>query len=187
MKNVFLIGCVLLFVCAQGEETYVPLDEPNAVNFSIRNFGIKVEGSLSGVAGEIHFDPEHPERALFAVTLDATTVNTGIDLRDNHLRKEDFFNVDKYKTIKFLSSQVSKGVGPNTWVVKGKLTMKGISNEVSIPFTEASVPGDKLKFSGEFKINRKDFEIGGRSISMGDDVIITLEVLARKNELLLRK
>ncbi len=180
MKKILLLTCFLVSTGVHAQATYHPLDEQGTVTFSIRNFGVKVDGSLKGIDGEIYFDPERPESGKFRITLDAATINTGIDLRDNHLRKEDYFYVNKYRIIKFNSSKIYKGNSPNSWIVNGYLNLKGITKEISIPFTFDDVTENKFKFSGEFTIDRRDFEIGGRSISLSDDVTIKLDVMAMK-------
>lgn len=183
MRRIFLLACIVSSTLLQAQHVYLPLDNPNSVNFTIRNFGVKIEGSFTGLSGEIKFDKSQLNTSLINVTLDASSVNTGIDLRDKHLKKEDFFNVEKFKTIQFISSGLKKSAS-DTWIVTGNLSLKGHTKEVSILFKVDDSSPDHLRFSGEFKINRRDFNVGGRTIGMGDEVIIVLQVATRKKELL---
>lgn len=71
-----------------------------------------VEGTLSKLEGEIKFDLQNLSEALFDVSVDAKSVDTGITLRDNHLRKEEYLDVKNYSQIKFKSTGVVKGATP---------------------------------------------------------------------------
>lgn len=183
MRTLFL-AFLLAGSIVHAQELYVPLDKANSITFSIRNFGVKIDGSFGGLTGAIRFDTEHPESGVFNVSVDATSIDTGIDLRDKHLRKEDFFDVEKYKSIKFSSVGIKKASAPDTWIVKGNLTIKGHTQEISIPFKVDKSTADDLNFYGEFVINRNDFDVGGRSISLGDDVTVELKVMARRRDVL---
>ena len=72
------------------------MDEGSEVSLKIKNFGFNVKGTFSGPNGNIIFNPDSLEASSFDVTVDAKTVNTGIDQRDNHLRKEEYFDAEKY-------------------------------------------------------------------------------------------
>ncbi len=179
MKKILFFGILLFSGIAWSQTVYVPVDNPKAVTFSIRNLGVTVQGSFSGLAGEIHFDPAHPEAASFQVRVNSSSVNTGIDLRDKHLRKEDFLDVEKNPRIEFTSSGVNRGEKKDIWVAKGKLTLKGVTREVFIPF-EVEQRGMALVFSGEFKLNRRDFGVGGRNLGMSEEVTVKLRVTANR-------
>jgi polyisoprenoid-binding protein YceI len=167
---------LLLFVCTGSfmqAQTLKPVNEKGAVSFVIKNFGINTKGTLEGLKGEIQWNKTNPANSSFTVTLDAATVNTGVEARDNHLRKEEYFHVEKYPVITFTSTAVS-GTGPG-FNMTGNLTLKGITKPVSFPFT-VKEEGDGYLFEGNFTINRRDFGIGGNSLVMGDEVKVTLKV-----------
>ncbi len=134
-----------------------------------------VEGSISGLNGEIKFDPQNVLTASFNVSVDANSVDTGISLRDNHLRKEEYLDVKNYPRIKLKSKSVAKADKPNTWILTGELTIKKITKEISFPFTVSSYDGHN-NFKGEFRINRRDFGVGGKSISMADELRVLLNI-----------
>ena len=151
------------------------VNDPNAVKFKIKNFGVWVEGSFSGLKGEIRFDPLDPTNALFDVTIDATSIETGIDLRDKHLRKEEYMDIKNYPLLKFTSSSDVKGDKQNVWILSGHLTIKRITKEISFPFLFEQKDGHNL-FLGEFMVNRRDFSVGGKSLSMADELRVILNV-----------
>lgn len=168
-----LLMTVSFFVQAQALK---PVDEKDAVAFTIKNFAINTNGSFSGLKGAINWTPANLATASFNVTVDAATVNTHVDARDNHLRKEEYFNVAKYPTISFASMEVAAGEN-GTYKVSGNLTIKGITKVISFPFT-VKQEGSGYLFEGNFTINRRDFQVGGSSLVLGDEVKVTLKVHA---------
>ncbi len=173
MQNLFwsiLFACVSCTTIAQTK-----IDNSKGVTFEIKNFGLVVEGSIEGLKGEIKFDPQNVATTLFNVSVDANSIDTGISLRDNHLRKEEYLDVKNYPQIKFVSKSVVKGNRPNTWMLTGELTIKKITKEISFPFS-VSRQDEYNNFKGEFRINRRDFGVGGKSISMADELRVVLNI-----------
>jgi polyisoprenoid-binding protein YceI len=99
-------------------------------------------------------------------------------MRDNHLRAGDFFDVKNYPQIRFVSAKVSAAKKNGTLFVSGKLTMKGVTKDISFPFTAQPVQ-DGYLFNGGFTINRRDFKVGGGS-TVSDHLTVLLKVVARK-------
>ncbi|MFZ6010771.1 MAG: YceI family protein [Bacteroidota bacterium] len=155
-------------------QTFVPDDKESQVVFKIRNFGATVAGTFKGLKGNIHFDTTVVSNSKFDVTLDAKTVDTGIGMRDNHLRKKEYFGVDEFPRIRFLSTKVvSTKAGQG--LITGLLTIKNITKEIRFPFTYA-VKSGRPEFHAEFRLNRRDFSVGGGSISLSDEVTLILNV-----------
>lgn len=158
--------------------SFLPVDEGSAISFKIKNFGFNTDGSFKGLRGTIVFDPQNVAADSFDVSVDAASVNTDNNMRDDHLRKEAYFDVDKYPRIRFVSSSVVATDAGGHYRITGKLTIKGTTKEISFPFL-ATAAGDDFIFKGSFTINRRDFDVGGTS-SLGNEVTLTLTVLARK-------
>ncbi|MFT3678890.1 MAG: YceI family protein [Ferruginibacter sp.] len=177
MKILFTI---VYFWAATGiatAQTYHLRDDSSTVQFSIKNFGLTVTGSFKGLEGKIIFNPADAATASFESSVTAASVNTGNNTRDNHLKKEDYFDIQNYPRLTFVSSKVS-GNGQN-YIMEGKLTIKGITKSISFPFTvTATTTG--LRFTGQFRINRRDFKVGGGSLILSDELTVTLNVLAVK-------
>ena len=130
-------------------------DTKSNVTFSIGNMKFKtVEGTFSGMKGDVDFDKNNLKSSSFDVTIDVATVNTDNEKRDAHLRNEDFFEVEKYPTIRFNSTAVVKSKKEGYYIAKGKLTIKNTTKDVKIPFTYK----DKV-FKGTLKINRFDYAV----------------------------
>ncbi|MDN3547808.1 YceI family protein [Mucilaginibacter aquaedulcis] len=178
MKTIAIITLLVLTSVAAMAQ-YKPADKKSTVEFKVGNFGFDVKGSFTGIQGLINFDSKTPENGNMDITIDANTVNTDNALRDKHLKDEGYFDVKNYPNIHFQSDKVTAEGGKNgTYVVTGKLTIKGKSKDVSIPFT-AVQNNDEFLFKGSFKINRKDFGIGGTS-TISNELEISLNVYAVK-------
>jgi len=149
--------------------------EQSVVNFSIKNFGFnKVTGTFTGFEGTVQFDNHDHSNSNFKVCVDAATVDTGNKKRDEHLRKDDFFDVTNHQQICFTSTEITKlfnGNVGNKYYVKGILTMRGVQKKIEFPFTT-----DDSMFKGSFTIDRTDFGVGGNSGAMvGKEVEIEIK------------
>ena len=171
-----LLSALLLSPVFPYQTIYQPVGQLSSVQFSIKNFGFTVNGSFKGVSGKVVFDPAAPGNAEFDVAVDAGSVNTDNSMRDDHLRKESFFDTEHYPIIRLVSGKV--GFYRNgAYLLEGKLTIKGHTAPVSFPFTAAQVDGG-WRFKGSFIINRRDFEVGGSS-TVSDRAEINLDVTVK--------
>ena len=150
----------------------------SSVTFQIKNLGINVGGSFSGLKADINFDPEHPESGSIEASVQANTVNTDNDTRDNHLKSDAFFDADKYPEIKMKSVSIKHNSGSNYTGIFD-LTIKDKTNQVQVPFTYTENSNDG-EFKGTFKIKRTDYGVGGRSMVMANDVTISIDVTTSK-------
>ena len=158
---------------------YKPVDQGSAVQFKIKNLGFSVNGSFSGLQGNIQFDPAHPDQSLFDVSVDAASVNTDNSMRDEHLKKETYFDVKTYPRIHFQSTKISASNKTGTFIVAGKLTIKNTTKEISFPFSAVTTQNGYI-FKGSFRMNRRDFQIGGGS-TISDELELMLNVTAAKS------
>ncbi len=162
--------------------------DPNhsQVGFSIRHFFSKVPGSFTKYSGTIVYDAQKPASSSVKAEIQATSITTNNEKRDNHLRSEDFFFVEKYPTITFESTKVTP-VGDGKLMVEGNLTMRGVTKPATLDVTflgaGPSFAGEqRAGFEAVTKVNRKDFNIlwnkaldqGGTML--GDDVEIRIGV-----------
>lgn len=178
MKILISIAFLFGFFAFAKAQQYKPIDEKSEVKFTIKNFGINTGGSLSGLKGSIKFNPSEVAGSVFNVSVDVNTINTGIEGRDKHLKKDEYFDAEKFSTISFESTNISGN--QNGYTVSGKLTIKGVTKNVSFPFKAIS-ENNSLTLTGSFTINRKDFGVGGSSAVLGSDVNVSLKVFAVKS------
>jgi polyisoprenoid-binding protein YceI len=144
-----------------------------------------VRGQFGKTTGVIQQDDKDVTKSKAEITIDATTIDTRVDKRDAHLKSPDFFDVEKFPTITFKSTKITKGEG-NSLKVDGDLTMHGVTKPVvlKVEYTPETLAGGKTLrgVTATTKVNRKDFglnwnktiEAGG--VVVGDEVVITVEM-----------
>lgn len=157
------------------------------VNFSVRHMMIThVRGHFDKVTGTVELDEAAPERSSVEVQIEAASINTGVAMRDQHLRSADFLDAANYPYLTFKSTRVERS-GDNTGRIIGDLTIRGVSREVTLDVEyngRAKNPMGSLSagFTATTQIDRKDWrltyntaiETGGWAV--GDIVKIDLEV-----------
>lgn len=179
MKNLILsIACFFSVNLVFSQKTLTATDEGSKVHFVIKNLGFKTGGDLSGLKAVIKFDLANVAVWSFDATVQSSTIDTDNDTRDGHLKKAEYFDVTKYPTIRISSSKIQTTDQPGVYQFNGSLTMKGVTKPVQFPFKVNTSNGGYL-FTGNFEINRRDFGVGGSSVSMADNLKVSLSVLAK--------
>jgi polyisoprenoid-binding protein YceI len=153
-----------------------------SAQFSVRHLGIStVRGAFTKLTGAVQYDPAAPGKSSLEATIDATSVDTRVEMRDNDLRSPNFLDVQKYPTITFQSKKV-EAAGAGKLKVTGDLTVHGVTKEVALdvdgPTPAMKDPWGNLRMgaSATTKINRMDFGVSGRPGVVGDDITITLDI-----------
>ena len=158
----------------------------SSVEFAIRHLMIStVRGRFGGVTGTVELD-QNEKPTKVDVTIDMTSVDTRQDQRDNHLRSADFFDVEKYPTMRFVSTRIEGDVKGEFKLI-GNLTIKDQTREVTLDVTAEGVGNDpwgnyRAGFSAKGKVDRRDFgltwnqalEAGG--FVVGDEVKISIDL-----------
>jgi polyisoprenoid-binding protein YceI len=178
MKHLFLLTVVTAVAVAGVSQQYLPQDKASQVNFIVTNLGFDVDGSLKNINGKIIFDENNLAASSFDVTVETGTINTGNNTRDKHLRGKDYFDAAAHPQIRITSTRIARSVTAGSYVLCANLTIKGVTKEVSFPFKAMQETGG-IRFTGAFKIKRRDFSVGGRS-TISNDVDIKLNVFAKK-------
>ncbi|MEX2587157.1 MAG: YceI family protein [Actinomycetota bacterium] len=152
----------------------------------------KVRGQFLDFEGGFHLDAADPQASSAYLSIQAKSLTTGNEQRDEHLRSNDFFAMDQYPEIKFVSTQVEK-VDAESLRLTGDLTIRGVTRPVTVDFEYLGATIDpwnnlRIGFEGRTTINRKDWgvnwnaalEAGGVLVS--EKVTIELDISATKNE-----
>lgn len=163
-----------LFAIASAYPQVMTLsDHDSQINFVIKNFGLEVDGTLKGLSGQFIIREDTVEKSYFKASVRSETVDTGNSLRDKHLRGENYFDSKTFPVIRIESNKITRSSGQ--WRAVATLTMKGVSKTIEFPFT---VEGSKTAYilKGTFSINRRDFDVGGNSVSLSDTVEVRLRV-----------
>ncbi len=172
---------------ANAAENFL-LDPAHAsVLFGVSHLGFsKTFGRFNTVEGAFTLDAEAPEKSSVVVTMDAASLDTNHEKRDEHLRGKDFFDVSQFPTLTYKSTSV-KRTGDRTATVMGDLTMHGVTKSVPLEVTLVNTgpnPMDKTKtvagFSARGTLKRSEFGMAYATPVLGDDVEIIIEVDAIK-------
>jgi polyisoprenoid-binding protein YceI len=176
MKTLISFVFFITGILSLNAQQYKPVDDRSEVKFTVKNFGLNTPGTFRGLKGTIQFNPSNLSSASFDVSVDVNTINTGISMRDSHLKREEYFYTEKYSNISFVSTGVK--TANDGYIISGQLTIKGVSKDISFPFTAVTQNGGIL-FSGNFTINRKDFDVGGSSAVLSNNVDVSLKIFAQ--------
>jgi len=167
----------------------------SAAHFKVQHMMIAyVRGSLPAVQGTAVIDEKDITRSTINVTIDAASIYTGVEKRDAHLKSADFFDVERYPALTFVSRKVTEGTGGQL-KVRGDLTIHGVTKEVEL---QVARPSDAIKdpwgntrkgAKAKTTINRKDFGIvwnaildnGGLLIGEDVEIVIDLELIKLAN------
>lgn len=171
-----IIGLAILTLLAVTGMSFLlkPDYTKSSVAFKIKNAGIGVNGTFKTFETSIDFNEAFSGPSYIKATIQVESIDTGIEGRDNHLRKADFFDVAVYPTIKFESTKIRKSSN-GSFLADGKLTIKNVTKDVTIPFTYTGTAASGV-FEGALELNRLDYGVGGKSATMSDDVAVTLKV-----------
>ena len=160
----------------------------SSAEFKVRHMMISnVKGTFKGLSGVLELDESEPSRSRIQATVPITTVSTGDDQRDGHLKSADFFDADKFPAMTFQSTGVRR-TGAAEYAVIGDLTLHGVTRQASFAVEEISEQNKdpwgnvRIGLTATARINRKDFglawnatlETGG--VLVGEEVAITLDV-----------
>lgn len=182
-KLVHLVAVLVLASSAFAQAPSWKID-PNhtAAQFSVRHMGIStVRGAFTKVSGTADYDPASPAKASVDVTIEAASVDTRVEMRDNDLRSANYFDVAKFPTITFKSKSVQTA-GEGKLKIIGDLTIHGVTKEVALDVDGPSKPmtdprgNTHVGASATTAIKRTDFGVGSANPMIGDDITITLDV-----------
>jgi polyisoprenoid-binding protein YceI len=187
IKAVFSAAVLAAGMAGTASAAHYTIDpDHTTVMFKVRHVIGKVTGTFDKFVGEFDFEPGKPQVWQTSATIDASSINTKVAQRDKHLRSEDFFEVDEYPTLQFVSTKVTD-FKDNHAKLHGKLTIRDKTLPVTFDLEIAGAfkdPGgdQRAAFTATGRINRKDFgltwndvvETGG--VLVGDDVDIELDV-----------
>ena len=156
------------------------------VGFRIRHMVSQVKGQFTDFTGTFSYDPAAPDKSSVEAVIQARSVNTNVEKRDEHLRSADFFDVAKFPTLTFKSSSV-KSAGPGMLMATGTLTLHGVSKPAVLSIQGGDTVkdpwgGTRTGFTASTTINRKDFgmvwnkTLDNGGLLIGEDVKIEIEV-----------
>ena len=149
-----------------------------------------VRGQFKVYAGEVHLDEERPENSYAKIEIDAASVDSGNADRDAHLRTPDFFDLERFPKITFVSTKVEK-VEDDVYTLIGDLTINGKTNPVSVNWelNGTSVDpwgGFRVGFEGKTTVNRRDWGLAFQvaldkgGVLVGEKIKLEFDIAAVK-------
>lgn len=142
-------------------------------NYSVKFTSTDPSGVFTGLKGTVEFDEKNLKASKFDVTVDVASINTGNGMQNTHAKSAQWFDAEKYPTIKFTSSAISKTA--NGYEAKGTLDLHGVQKEVAIPFTFQN-----NTFTGSFEVSREDFNLNPSNAKAGKVIKVDLSVPVSK-------
>jgi len=180
----------LLLAAPAGAATWEADPAHSTVQFAVRHLMIStVRGAFTTFTATASGDPANPAAATIAASVDVSSIDTGNEKRDGHLKSPDFLDVAKFPTITFKSKKIEKA-GEGRTKVTGDLTLHGVTKEVVLevegPTAVIKDPMGNVKAgaSAKTRINRKDFGVtwnktmDGGGVMVGDDIDISIDIEA---------
>ena len=157
----------------------------SSVEFTVRHLMVsKVKGRFTTFSGTVTV-PENPLETVVRASVDVTSVHTGDEGRDAHLRTADFFEADKYPTMEFVSTGIR--AERDRYVLGGQLTLHGVTRDLDLDLEFNGVGpgidgGNRAGFTATGEINRRDYGIDitmpldGGGVVVGDRIKVILEI-----------
>lgn len=155
-----IVSALLLLAAAQvGAVEYGPLvAEKSSVTFTSKQMGVAVDGRFRKFSATVNFDPAKPAAASAKIDIDLASIDAGSKDADDEVVGKQWFNTRMFPTASFVSSSV-KALGGDRYEAIGKITLKGKSQDATLPFT-VKQDGATATFDGGFVLKRLDFAIG---------------------------
>ena len=179
MSLAAVAGVLLAAGAAEAEPARFRIQpEASDVGFKATSRLMDADGKFSRLTGEVTLDPKDPATAMITLTIEAASIDTGIGMRDKHLRSADFLDVAHFPTMTFESQRVE--VVGRLATVTGQLTLHGVTREIVVP-VDVRFSGSALVATGEFELNRRDYGINYSSFlnPIGNAVHVTFTFRAR--------
>jgi polyisoprenoid-binding protein YceI len=176
----FTLSAIAATAAAQAGTWQIDPNHSSA-QFSVKHLGVStVRGAFTKVTGTAKYDPADPSKDSLDTSIETSSVDTRVTMRDNDLRSANFFDVEKYPTITFKSKQ-TKASGAGMLQITGDLTIHGVTKEVVLDVQGPSAPikdpwgNQRIGASASTKINRRDFGVNGGAGAVGDEITITID------------
>ena len=152
--------------------------EETSISFKIKNFGLTVDGGFKTIDIKTNLDTKDISNSYVNAAIIVNSIFTGIEVRDKHLLWKDYFYALNHKEIVLKSSKLTKDMNGNI-ILFAELSIKGITKKVEIPL-EVFEDDSRLTLKALILLNRKNFDIGNRSLILSNNVKIQVEYSTTK-------
>ncbi len=181
MKKIAFLSLLLASAWAYAAPETYNIDTPHSfANFTIRHVVSKTSGSFNDIKGVVKIDRDNLANSSVEARINVLSISTGLAKRDEHIKKPEYLDAGTFSEIQFVSSSV-KPTGVNEGIVSGKLTMHGVSKEISFPFKVLGFGTDPwggyrtgIEAHTQLKASDFGFTWGAKNGPVGDELDITL-------------
>ena len=183
IRKILGIAGLLALSNAMAEIENYKIDNAHSfANFSIRHVASKLSGTFSDVTGNLKIDRDNLANSSVDAKISLLSVNTSLAKRDEHIKKEEYLDVGHFADMQFVSTKVIASKNANEGVITGKLTLHGVTKELTFPFKVlgfANDPWGGYRTGIEAKTNLKASDFGFTWAAkaggpVGDDLEVTL-------------
>ena len=180
--TLFLFGSCALGLSGTGKAAaseWSVKPEASQIAFEASGGGSATRGTFAQYRAEIEFDPDTPEQTSVRVLLDMNSAATGTADGDQTLKSADFFNPAQFPTAQFVA-RGAQAAGAGKYVLNGRLTLKGVTKPLALPFL-IDIKSGTARVKSETMINRLDFGVGPESLAglaIDKDVKLSIELTA---------
>jgi polyisoprenoid-binding protein YceI len=176
MKKIFFTTLLAAFVLFSAFTLYNSEEWKLTDGYSIRFSGKKANGFFHSLKGKVNFDENKLSASSVQLEVDVASISMGNSLKTWHAKRAKWFDAKKYPTITFVSDKFQKS--NKGFVVNGKLKMKGVEKDISVPFSF-----NHNFFFGQFYVRRSEFNVGslkGMSKSVADSIKVEFTIPVTK-------
>jgi polyisoprenoid-binding protein YceI len=184
LKPIVFVALIALVLSATAiaQSNMWQLDPAHSsVQFAVRHMGIStVRGAFTKVSGTAQYNAADPKNNSVEVTIDTASVDTRVEMRDNDLRSDHFFGVQKYPNMTFRSTKI-ESTAPGRLKISGDLTIRGTTKPITLDVEGPTKPFDDgnghlhMGVSGTGTLNRTDFGMTGYQGVVGNEVQLTID------------
>ncbi len=182
--KLFITALLAVTITLSAEASEWSIDAVHSsIGFTVKHMMVStVRGSFGAYESKVSFDPAKPASFSATLSIDAASINTGVEKRDNHLRNADFFEAEKYPKITFKSKKL-EALGNAHYRVTGDLTIRDVTKEVVLEgegfAAMYKTPWGKTvtAVSAKGMINREDFGLKYNAVLESGGVMVSKEVV----------
>jgi len=186
-----LLTSLIATVAAHAEMVVYQIDPVHSsVNFKVRHFMNKVNGSFGSFQGEVHVDPETMTNSKAKAEIKTASVNTNNDKRDAHLQRDDYFSAGEFPVMTFETTAWKAGEGENEYEVTGNLTLLGVTKPVTLDVEYLGKQDgighyegmEIIGFSAEGEIDRSEWGLDAGGPIVGNEVEIEISIQGHRKK-----
>ncbi len=150
--------CANAAALASAPERVIVVEKENSkIEFHASSTFAKVTGVFQQWDASFKLNSDNLENSALELQIEAASVHTGSGFKDKQVKGKNFFNVEEYPEIRFVSDGVLADPDPNKFTMTGKLTLRGVTRPVTVAIETARAPNGAHKVNGTFTFNRRDF------------------------------